>query len=266
MISASFTDDGGHSSHRYPLEQLVTPSSCQRRFDADTARPRVRKCAVVSCPLKTVSKFTNGFTQPHWAHQSDSFLDVPEEWSHLSWLEWWRALTQYLFAPGPGLLRGLAATLGRTDLLRSPADPGWAGQRPEPSQQLKRAPPTEAAAAAAAAAGFGRRFASSVASWGEVRRPLIGGWVDRDHDLLSISATSTYDGGHFSQVRRPLIGVHVRLGDGCWDSKRGGCKYVKSFAHAVTRLREAGVTSGATLPSGGPTLSREPKGRRGSFL
>ena len=45
-------------------------------------------------------------------------------------------------------------------------------------------------------------------------------------------------------MQRPLVGAHVRLGDGCYDSKRGGCKYVKSFAQVVTRLREAGITSG----------------------
>ena len=45
-------------------------------------------------------------------------------------------------------------------------------------------------------------------------------------------------------MRRPLIGVHVRLGDGCWDSKRGGCKYVRSFETILTRLRQAGITSG----------------------
>ena len=46
------------------------------------------------------------------------------------------------------------------------------------------------------------------------------------------------------QVRRPLIGVHVRLGDGCYDSKRGGCKYVRSFEAVIVRLRQAGLTTG----------------------
>lgn len=63
-----------------------------------------------------------------------------------------------------------------------------------------------------AGGGFAERFADGVAKWQEVRRPLIG--------------------------------VHVRLGDGCYDSKRGGCKYVRSFEAVIVRLRQAGLTTG----------------------
>jgi len=52
----------------------------QALFDEDTDRPPVTKCSVISCPLKTVSKFTASRTQPHWAHMSDVFLSVPPEW------------------------------------------------------------------------------------------------------------------------------------------------------------------------------------------
>lgn len=47
-----------------------------------------------------------------------------------------------------------------------------------------------------------------------------------------------------SQLPRPLIGAHVRVGDGCWDSKRGGCKYVKRFDDIVSALRAEGFKSG----------------------
>lgn len=37
---------------------------------------------------------------------------VPDEWSsRVTWLQYWRALTQYLLSPGPRLAAGLARTL-----------------------------------------------------------------------------------------------------------------------------------------------------------
>ena len=104
----------------YPLAELLKPSSCQALFDNDRQRPRVKKCTVISCPLHTRSIFRNGYTQPHWAHMSASFLDLPKEWAHLEWLDWWRAITQYLFRPGSKLLAGMSKTLERVQLLRSP--------------------------------------------------------------------------------------------------------------------------------------------------
>ena len=46
--------------------------------------------------------FHDARTQPHWAHQSTQFLDLPRAWAHLDWLTWWRALTQYLLQVRPG--------------------------------------------------------------------------------------------------------------------------------------------------------------------
>jgi hypothetical protein len=130
------------------------------------------------------------------------------EWAHLDWLAWWRAITQYLLRPGPRLVAGLGSTLSHIALLRSPLAAG----SPPADRQLVRATSTRARAEAEKQRGFARRFQIGVARW--------------------------------SAVRRPLIGVHVRLGDGCWDSKRGGCKYVTSFEAVLTRLRQAGLTSG----------------------
>ena len=252
----------------YPLEQLLQPSACQQLFDSDRNRPAVTKCTVIACPLHTKSVFRDAYTQPvgyakqprlrlhaapwlpiaaplpappqtvlnlsiaprysrqiplaisrvcrsrlsqHWAHMSPLFLDLPPEWQHLDWLTWWRALTQYLLRPGHKLLEGLASTLAAVPLLRSPA--GAHGGSDGGAERLHRASAAERARAAASAVGFASRFRGGVASW-------------------------------TSAVRRPLIGVHVRLGDGCWDSKRGGCKYVRSFETILTRLRQAGVTSG----------------------
>ena len=194
----------------YPLDELLQPSACQALFDKDKSRPKVEKCTVISCPLRTRSAFRNAYTQPHWAHMSPLFLDLPTEWAHLDWLTWWRAITQYLLRPGPKLLNGLATQLGKVRLLCSPPPPNDNRLR---GPRLKHASVEEHAEAASSARGFAVRFARGVASWG-------------------------------AGVRRPLIGVHVRLGDGCWDSKRGGCKYVRSFETILTRLRQAGITSG----------------------
>ena len=212
----------------YPLGELLLPSACQPLFDGDRRRPAVRKCTVISCPLHTSSVFTHAYTQPHWAHMSALFLDLPSDWAHLDWLTWWRAITQYLLRPGPKLLAGLAGTLDRVRLLQSPsASPSTTG-----AEKLRRAGAQERAAAATRVTGFARRFAQGVASWGP-------------------------------SIRRPLIGVHVRLGDGCWDSKRGGCKYVRSFETILTRLREAGLKQGTIfLATDNSTIAAEAVARR----
>ena len=77
-----------------PDSELLHTSSCQPLFDGDTKRPKVTKCTVIACPGRTKSVFTNSLTQPHWAHMSTKFLDLPQEWVHLDWLTWWRAITQ----------------------------------------------------------------------------------------------------------------------------------------------------------------------------
>ena len=207
----------------YPLEEFLLPSSCQKLFDEDTRRPAVVKCTVIACPTRTTSLFRRAYTQPHWAHMSTHFLDLPREWMHLDWLTWWRAITQYLLRPGASLLRGLARTLARVELLRSPMPNG----APPAHLQLHRiTTERERDDTAARQVGFARRFSRGVARW--------------------------------SAVRRPLIGVHVRLGDGCWDSKRGGCKYVRSFASVLVRLRQAGLTSGTIfLATDNSTIARE---------
>ena len=212
----------------YPLEHFLRPSACQALFDRDPNSKKVVKCTVIACPGRTRSVFRNSFTQPHWAHMSPAFLELPEEWAHLDWLSWWRALTQYLLRPGPRLLQGLAATLSHVELLRSPPADGSAA--PDAALQLLRA--TEGARAAASKhAGFAERFAAGVARWGAVKRPLIG--------------------------------VHVRLGDGCWDSKRGGCKYVRSFETVLTRLRQAGLTHGTIyLATDNSTIAAQAVARR----
>lgn len=190
----------------YPLDELFRPSACQRLFDADAAtRTPIKKCTTIACPLRTASNFARGSTQPHWAHQTDSFLNVPAVWSHLSWQQWWRAITQYLVRPGPKLLRGLAGSLARTSMHLS---------RPLPHALV--AVPPEAAADAASAPNQPIGFADSFARG-------VGVWRD---------------------VPRPLIGAHVRVGDGCWDSKRGGCKYVTAFSDVVRLLQQAGLTGG----------------------
>ncbi|KAL1528889.1 hypothetical protein AB1Y20_010212 [Prymnesium parvum] len=209
----------------YKLDDLLLPSSCQPLFDGDPSRPAVRKCTIASCPLHTASRFTRATTQMHWAHQSPHFLRLPAAWAHLDWLVWWRAITQYLFQPSGTLLRGLASSLAHTTLLRSPrhaADEDGTPRLPTHRLLLLAAargnvsssspPPPSSPSPASTPRGFAHAFASSVAAWGEVRRPLIG--------------------------------AHVRLGDGCGDAKRGGCKYVRSLAHLLTRLREAGVSRG----------------------
>ncbi|KAL3902249.1 MAG: hypothetical protein SGPRY_012145 [Prymnesium sp.] len=217
----------------YKLEDLMLPSSCQKLFDDDTTRPRVRKCTVASCPLRTVSRFTSGLTQTHWAHQSPAFLELPPAWSQLDWLSWWRALTQYLFQPSAALLDGMASTLSRSSLLRSPIRPE-ASPRARADRLLRRASNATRGAHALPSrlrgvSGFAERFGKGVASWGDVARPLVG--------------------------------LHVRLGDGCHDAKRGGCKYVKSFAQAVTRLREAGITGGTIfLATDSPKVAEEAVG------
>ena len=230
-------------------------------------------------------------------HTKTRLAQVPDEWSsRVTWLQYWRALTQYLLSPGPRLAAGLARTLQArrpqsaaassapphpamlsqhfrkcvaalhaarppltrpppaplqsASLLRSPAEDAGRAPPPPPLEALLlRRPP---AAHPAASPGPSSSSSSSPAD-GKARPPFAASFGE------GVAAWTR-------SVRRPLVGMHVRLGDGCGDAKRGGCKYVKSFAHAVTRLREAGVTSGATLPSGGPTLLREPKGRRRSFL
>ena len=95
----------------YKLDDFLQPSGCQGLFDSDPRRPKVTKCTVAGCPIRTASSFSDARTQPHWAHQSMQFLEVPRAWAHLDWLAWWRALTQYLLQPGPRLLRGLGRTL-----------------------------------------------------------------------------------------------------------------------------------------------------------
>ena len=82
----------------YPLDELLLPSACQRLFDEQRRKrqsPPVQKCSIVACPLRVTSAFSDSYTQPHWAHMSTLFLDLPAEWSHLDWLTWWRAITQY---------------------------------------------------------------------------------------------------------------------------------------------------------------------------
>ncbi|KAL1527864.1 hypothetical protein AB1Y20_009240 [Prymnesium parvum] len=200
----------------YPLGQVVKPSSCQALFDSDKARPPVKKCSIIACPTRTVSSFANGRTQPHWAHLSETFLELPPEWSHLEWIHWWRAITQYLVQPGPKLLAGMAATLRRVTLFASSGDSARYLRRASPSETEKAAP----------LGGFAPRVAAGVASW--------------------------------TEIARPLIGVHVRVGDGCWDSKRGGCKYVKSFGGVLTRLREAGIHQGTIfLATDNSTIASE---------
>ena len=188
----------------YPTGQVLRTSSCQRLFDREPDRPPVKKCTVVACPLKTITRFRGGYTQPHWAHSSAQFLELPREWAHLTWLQWWRAITQYLIQPGEALLAGLGASLRRVTLFSSSGDA---------DHHLKRPTSALSVAKAAARPGFGPRFAGGVAEW--------------------------------QNLPRPLVGVHVRVGDGCWDSKRGGCKYVRSFEGVVTRLREAGLSRGS---------------------
>ena len=96
--------------HRQALDALRK----YRLFDADTTRPAVPKCTIISCPLRVPSSFRNSYTQPHWAHMDARFLDLPPPWQHLDWLTWWRALTQYLIQPTTRLLDGLASTLARS--------------------------------------------------------------------------------------------------------------------------------------------------------
>ena len=139
---------------------MLKPSSCQRLFDADTSRPRVKKCTIIACPIRTVSRFSDGFTQPHWAHQSEAFLELPAEWAHLEWVHWWRALTQYLIQPSGPLLAGLSSTLERVTLYASSG----------PSGSYLHRPPPGSGAQAMLREGFAERFAAGVASWSEVRR------------------------------------------------------------------------------------------------
>jgi len=188
----------------YQIGDILRPSSCQSLFDHEPNRQRVVRCTMAACPLRTASQFRDGFTQPHWAHASEDFLKVPPAFKHLAWPAYWRAITQYLFSPSDALLHGLAGELSSARLVSSPA-----GALPP---RLPTAHPP--AGTAPAADGFSERFGRSVASWSGVALP------------------------------RPLIGAHVRLGDGCWDSKRGGCKYVKSFGDVVAGLRAAGITRG----------------------
>ena len=61
----------------YKLKELLQPSSCQKLFDEDKARPAVTKCTVIACPSRTASVFRSSITQPHWAHMSSLFLDLP---------------------------------------------------------------------------------------------------------------------------------------------------------------------------------------------
>ena len=45
-------------------------------------------------------------------HNKTRLAQVPDEWSsRVTWLQYWRALTQYLLSPGPRLAAGLARTL-----------------------------------------------------------------------------------------------------------------------------------------------------------
>ena len=238
----------------YKVEDFLQPSGCQALFDSDTHRPKVTKCTVAGCPTRTASRFTDAHTQPHWAHQSMQFLEVPRAWAHLDWLAWWRALTQYLLQPGPRLLHGLGQTLRRATLLHSPGS-GAASASSSSSAtaawlQLAGGGGEGDDAAARAAAqltGFGARFAAGVAHWGgpSLKRPLVG-----VHVRLGGPNPNPDPNPNPSPNPNPdpMTLTKVRLGDGCGDLKRGGCKYVRSFASAVTRLREAGVSSGTLLP------------------
>ena len=159
----------------YALDQILRPSSCQKLFDADTTKPAVTKCTVRACPFRVKSRFTFSRTQPHWAHQSASFLEVPRAWAHLGWLQWWQGLTQYLFRPGDAMLAGLRRTLGKSELLSAPPAVAATALR-----RAADAPPV----LGSAPDGFAARFTAGVAAWAPT-------------------------------LPRPMIGAHVRKGDGC---------------------------------------------------
>ena len=228
----------------YKVEDFLQPSGCQGLFDSDTHRPKVTKCSVAGCPTRTKSRFTDGRTQPHWAHQSMQFLDLPRAWAHLDWLTWWRTLTQYLLQPGPRLLRGLSQTLRRAMLLRSSGS---------------RATSSSTSTSSSSAATYSSAAAAATVAWLQ----HVGDEAGGDAAAARTAAQLTGFGARFAAgvarcggaLRRPLVGVHVRLGDGCGDLKRGGCKYVRSFGDAVTRLREAGIRSGTLFVATDLTLT-----------
>lgn len=141
----------------YTLGDFLLTSSCQRLFDEDLSRPRVKKCSVIECPHTTVSKFKKGHTQPHWAHSSTNFLSVPLEWVSLHWTQWWRAITQYLLQPGRKLLIGLSEELERTKLALSGPLPN------AKASPWRRASREDSELAAKRGVGFLQRFTSGVA-------------------------------------------------------------------------------------------------------
>uniref|UniRef100_A0A7S2DYK5 Uncharacterized protein n=1 Tax=Haptolina brevifila TaxID=156173 RepID=A0A7S2DYK5_9EUKA len=134
-------------------------------------------------------------------------------------------------------MSGLASSLSRARLLRSPA-PFSSSAVASSSDATASSPTTplhrankEGRRLAEGRTGFADRFAAGVGRW--------------------------------SEVRRPLIGVHVRLGDGCYDSKRGGCKYVRSFDAVLVRLRQAGLTQGTIfLATDNSTIAAQAVARR----
>lgn len=83
---------------------------------------------------------------------------VPDEWSsRVTWLQYWRALTQYLLSPGPRLAAGLARTLQA----RRPQSAAASSAPPHPAvlsqhfsrccSPTRRTPPADASSARAAA-------------------------------------------------------------------------------------------------------------------
>ena len=199
----------------YKVEDFLQPSGCQGLFDSDTRRPKVTKCTVAGCPTRTASSFSDGRTQPHWAHQSMQFLEVPRAWAHLDWLAWWRALTQYLLQPGPRLLRGLGQTLRRATLLRSPGS-GAASSSSAASASASAS--ASAASASAAAASASAAAASVTATWLQ----LAGGGSEGGDaaaraaaQLSGFSARFKAGVAHWggANLKRPLVGVHVQLAD-----------------------------------------------------
>ena len=198
----------------HPLADVIRVSACQRLFEMDTTRPSVKKCSMTGCPIHTSSAFADGRTQEHWAHQARDSLELPGTWAHLDWLQWWRAISQYLLLPGKGLLRGLSDTLHGLQLLTSRPVPSGA-----PLAPLLETP------AVRTDAYFARVTKQDDTFTGRMRRVVSWGGA----------------------LPRPIIGVHVRIGDSCWDSKRGGCKYANSFGDVRAKLQAQGHSNGTVF-------------------